>query len=145
VGLLVLLKTEACDVPETQRRIMQFHTEGLILSKVAASRPISQPVTPRPAGCACCSPGTTNDMSVNAALSNCTQTNLFGLQSLMTAKRWELFLEDFSEPRYLASNDHVVAMATYSTPAVMTDEKRHCADENIGTRVTHLSLAQVRK
>jgi hypothetical protein len=55
-------------------------------------------------------------MSVNAALSNCSQTNLFGLQSLMTAERWELFLEDFSEPRYLAaSNDHV-AMATNSTP-----------------------------
>jgi len=79
---------------------MQFHTEGLILSKVAACRPISsqssqpasQPVTPRPAGCACCIPGTTNDMSVNAALSNCTQTNLFGLQSVMTAERWELFL-----------------------------------------------------
>jgi hypothetical protein len=44
----------------------------------------------------------------------------------MTAERWELFLEDFSEPRYLASNDHV-AMATYSTPAVMTGKKRHCA------------------
>jgi hypothetical protein len=56
-------------------------------------------------------------MPVNAALSNCTQTNLFDLQSLMTAERWELFLEDFSEPRYLGSNDHV-AMATYSTPAV---------------------------
>jgi len=60
----------------------------------------------------------------------------------MTAERWELFLEDFSEPRYLASNDHV-AMATYSTPAVMTGKKRHCADENIGTPVPHLSLAQV--
>lgn len=126
---------------------MQFYTEGLISSTVAAAglsalKAASQPVTPRPAGCACCSPGTTNDMSVNAALSNCTQTNLFGLQSLMTAERWELFLEDFSEPRYLASNDHV-AMATYSTPAVMTGKKRHCADENIGTRVTHLSLAEV--
>jgi hypothetical protein len=82
-------------------------------------------------------------MSVNAALSNCTQTNLFGLQSLMTAERWELFLEDFSEPRYLASNDNVVAMATHSTPAVVTGKKRHWADENIGTRVPHLSLAQV--
>jgi len=81
-------------------------------------------------------------MSVNAALSNCTQTNLFDLQSLMTAERWELFLEDFSEPRYLASNDHV-AMATDSTPAAMTGNKRHCADGNIGTRVPHLSLAQV--
>ena len=61
----------------------------------------------------------------------------------MTAERWELFLEDFSEPRYLASNDHVVVMVTYSTPAVTTGKERHCADENIGTRVTHLSLTQV--
>jgi hypothetical protein len=73
-------------------------------------------------------------MSVNAALSNCTQTNLFGLQSLMTAERWELFLQDFSQPRYLAGNDHVV-MATYS----MTGKK----GQNIGTPVPHLSLVQV--
>jgi hypothetical protein len=52
--LFAWLKTEACDISETQQSIMQFHTEGPILSKVAASRqayrlsgqqPASQPAT----------------------------------------------------------------------------------------------------
>jgi len=40
VGLLVWLKTGASDFSNTQQRSTQFHTEGLISSKVAGSRPI---------------------------------------------------------------------------------------------------------
>ena len=83
---------------------------------LSASQPVSQSHHDLPDVRAAAA-GTTNDKLVNAALSNCTQTNLFDLQSVMTAERWELFRQDFSQPRYLASNDHV-AMATHSTREV---------------------------
>lgn len=65
----------------------------------------------------------------------------------MTAERWELFLQDFSQPRYCGSNDQV-ATATHSTREVRATgcrdrQMRHCADRNIGSLVQHLRFVQV--